>query len=749
MRGTTTRRWTSTCAPRRRARCARLTNARGYDAEASYSPDGQWIVFSSTRDAYDRDAHRRRAEAARARPELLRRDLHHARRRLGPAKRLTVGARLRRRPVLLARRHAHRLAALRRAGPHRRRLDDEARRHRRAADHRLRVDELGALHASVRASTSSSRRTSSASRTSSCSWWTPTGARNRCASPTRTASTACRCRRPTASSSPGRRAAAAAARPDLPRAVEPRAGARGACGGAPERKRHEACNDRCGRRSPQARRAAASAADRALAVGLAHGGTRPAASAATREHVGRSPRRRFEGREAGSTANGSRPTTSSRSSTRSARSRCRAAADMFVPFEFTAGTRTAASQRDASSGDRQARRRISAARRDVQALSFSDDGDGVGPGRLRRLRDRRAREPELRLRQLRRPRRQGQDRRRPALLSRGRRPGRRAILARYSDLRYKAMAARQRGARALLVVTGPRSPNAGETIPMTFDTALAGSGISAASISGDVARGDLRGGRVARRRCRRRSTRGNPHVAGFGHRTSASRSRPPSIREKQHRRATSSPTCRRRSPSPACDKPWVALGAHYDHLGRGDTRQLARAQARRGRPHVGADDNASGTAAVLADGGDARRAAARARTCCWPSGRPRRSASSARRRSSASRRCRLDEIAAYLNFDMVGRMQDNKLTVQATGTSPAWAPLLEQANVAAGFDLRCSRIRISRPTSPASTRPACRACRSSPARTPTITGRRDTADKINYEDLDRIAAFGRGHRRAA
>ena len=33
---------------------ARLTNSRGYDAEASYSPDGQWIVFSSMRDAYNR-----------------------------------------------------------------------------------------------------------------------------------------------------------------------------------------------------------------------------------------------------------------------------------------------------------------------------------------------------------------------------------------------------------------------------------------------------------------------------------------------------------------------------------------------------------------------------------------------------------------------------------------------------------------------------------------------------------------------
>jgi len=32
----------------------RLTNARGYDAEGSYSPDGQFIVFTSMRDAYNR-----------------------------------------------------------------------------------------------------------------------------------------------------------------------------------------------------------------------------------------------------------------------------------------------------------------------------------------------------------------------------------------------------------------------------------------------------------------------------------------------------------------------------------------------------------------------------------------------------------------------------------------------------------------------------------------------------------------------
>jgi Tol biopolymer transport system component len=32
----------------------RLTTAHGYDAEGSYSPDGQWIVFTSMRDAYNR-----------------------------------------------------------------------------------------------------------------------------------------------------------------------------------------------------------------------------------------------------------------------------------------------------------------------------------------------------------------------------------------------------------------------------------------------------------------------------------------------------------------------------------------------------------------------------------------------------------------------------------------------------------------------------------------------------------------------
>ena len=47
-----------------------------------------------------------------------------------------------------------------------------------------------------------------------------------------------------------------------------------------------------------------------------------------------------------------------------------------------------------------------------------------------------------------------------------------------------------------------------------------------------------------------------------------------------------------------------------------------------------------------------------------------------------------DRLFAYLNFDMVGRMEDNKLVLQGAGSSTAWPRLIERSNVAAGFDVR-------------------------------------------------------------
>jgi hypothetical protein len=98
----------------------------------------------------------------------------------------------------------------------------------------------------------------------------------------------------------------------------------------------------------------------------------------------------------------------------------------------------------------------------------------------------------------------------------------------------------------------------------------------------------------------------------------------------------------------------------------------------------------------------------------------------------------IDQLAAYFNFDMVGRMQDNKLIVQATGTSPVWTRLLERANVAAGFDL------VIQPDPYQPTDVATFNLAGVPSLAFTTGAHTDyhkpsdTADKIDYEDLDRV-----------
>ena len=64
---------------------------------------------------------------------------------------------------------------------------------------------------------------------------------------------------------------------------------------------------------------------------------------------------------------------------------------------------------------------------------------------------------------------------------------RRMELNMYAGARYKAMIAREKGAKAILFVTGPTSPNAGKLSKLGFDQSIEGSGIPAVSISGEVA----------------------------------------------------------------------------------------------------------------------------------------------------------------------------------------------------------------------------------------------------------------------
>jgi Zn-dependent M28 family amino/carboxypeptidase len=315
----------------------------------------------------------------------------------------------------------------------------------------------------------------------------------------------------------------------------------------------------------------------------------------------------------------------------------------------------------------------------------------------------------------------------------------RAILARYSDLRYKAMAARQRGAKAMLVLTGPRSPNAGLTVPMTFDTALAGSGIVAASISGDVGRAIFAAADRNIEDLQKSMDTGNPHASGFAIPNVTVTVKTAVEREKQTARNVVAylPAS---GPTTGVDKPWIAIGAHYDHLGRGGSGNSLAGKEETGRIHHGADDNASGTAAVLAIAEALAKEPRRRNVLLgfWSAEEIGLIGSNA---FVSKPPVPVDQLAAYLNFDMVGRMVDNKLTVQATGTSPVWNRLIEQANVAAGFDLVLQPDPYQ-PTDVATFNTASVPALSFFTSTHSDYHRPgDTADKINYEDLDRVVDF--------
>jgi hypothetical protein len=312
------------------------------------------------------------------------------------------------------------------------------------------------------------------------------------------------------------------------------------------------------------------------------------------------------------------------------------------------------------------------------------------------------------------------------------------ILSRYADLRYKAMAARQHGAKAMIVVTGPSSPNAGELAPMTFDTAIAGSGIVAVSVTGDVAAKIFPPDQPLAA-AQKALDDANPHAAGFALPGVTLAVHAAVEREKRtgHNVVAYLPAT---NPITAATKPWVALGAHFDHLGHGEAGNTLAGKDDAGKIHVGADDNASGSAAVLAITAALANQPRKRNVLVgfWSGEELGLIGSSA---FSTTPPVPLDAIAAYLNFDMVGRMQDNKLTVQATGSSPAWGKIIEQANVAAGFDLAVQEDPYQ-PTDVATF---------NAAGIPSLsffTGTHadyhkpsDTADKIDYEDLDRVVDF--------
>jgi len=129
----------------------------------------------------------------------------------------------------------------------------------------------------------------------------------------------------------------------------------------------------------------------------------------------------------------------------------------------------------------------------------------------------------------------------------------------------------------------------------------------------------------------------------------------------------------------------VIIGAHYDHLGRGEAGSRAPNNK---SIHYGADDNASGTSMVMEL---ARRFVA------MPDRQGRRlvfalfSGEESGLLGSAHY-CRnpvfpLQDTVAMINMDMVGRLRDNKLTIYGVGTAKSFEALIDELNKKHKFEV--------------------------------------------------------------
>jgi Zn-dependent M28 family amino/carboxypeptidase len=138
---------------------------------------------------------------------------------------------------------------------------------------------------------------------------------------------------------------------------------------------------------------------------------------------------------------------------------------------------------------------------------------------------------------------------------------------------------------------------------------------------------------------------------------------------------------------------FVIIGGHYDHLGYGYFG--SREPSARGEVHVGADDNASGTAGILlsakwlAERYDALPEKASARSVLFLAFAGEEMGLLGAQHFAETTDLEASDISGMLNMDMIGRLRRDRLSVSGVGTSGSWGVILDEA--ASANDLRLQK----------------------------------------------------------
>lgn len=123
----------------------------------------------------------------------------------------------------------------------------------------------------------------------------------------------------------------------------------------------------------------------------------------------------------------------------------------------------------------------------------------------------------------------------------------------------------------------------------------------------------------------------------------------------------------------------IVIGAHYDHLGMGDFSSLHAGES---SIHNGADDNASGIAAMLRLATELKSGKAAGNNYLFIAFSGEELGLYGSKYFVNNPTINLGTVNFMLNMDMVGRLNDEKvLAVYGVGTSPAFRPVLDNIRI--------------------------------------------------------------------
>ena len=354
-------------------------------------------------------------------------------------------------------------------------------------------------------------------------------------------------------------------------------------------------------------------------------------------------------------------------------------------------------------------------------------------------------------------------------------------MARYSSPRRKASIARDLGAKGIIFVTGPTSKVKNQLIRFDQAASQASVSISAVSVTNAVAEEIFRAADQDLAKSQKQLDDGSLHLGFPLQNAKASATVGIERKRGEGRNVVARMNA---GEQPNNDAPVLIVGAHIDHLGTGGGGGSLAKDDERGQVHVGADDNASGVAAMLeiAQYLAAEKKAGRLKSkrdllvAAWsgeelglfgsqafvddfyqlypnspqPSKRDQKSADAvAHAHGTTTDATPLTAaIAAYMNLDMVGRLRE-KLVIQGIGSSPGFASEVQRRNLPVGLELTLDKTSTRLPTDASAF-----VARDVPILS-AFTGAhedyhtpRDTPDKLNYEgvaDIARLfALIGRG-----